>query len=88
MIKVLFFGRLSEIATQELGNCEIDFIPEKKGQLTLYELRQAITKNSITLAKELDKEGYLYAINQTICHSNQMINEGDEVAFMSPLSGG
>ena len=88
MIKVLFFGRLGEIAAQELGKNEVDFIPEKKGQLTVNELRHALTKNSTILAKELDKGAYLCAINHTVCHSNPMINEGDEVAFMSPLSGG
>lgn len=93
MITILFFGQLADIAQQELGQSEINFLLSKKNtSITLNELCIELSKKSDLLSAELNKIGNLYAINQTLCHANNMnksiVNAGDEVAFMSPLSGG
>jgi len=45
------------------------------------------TQNPL-LAKELAKPGNRIAVNKSIITANVMITDSDEVAFMSPLSGG
>lgn len=36
----------------------------------------------------LNDENVLIAVNQTICSKNTPINDGDEVAFFPPVTGG
>jgi len=55
MIKILFFGRLSDAA--QPMNCELP-------------------------------EGVSTAVNQMMTPRSATIKDGDEIAFMSPLSGG
>lgn len=91
MIHILFFGKLAEIAEQNIGNSELKFeLPDGKNSIILADLRKAITKNAPDLFEELNKTSNLCALNQELCQDNQnaAIKNGDEVAFMSPLSGG
>ena len=93
MVTILFFGQLADIAQQELGQSEISFLLAKENpNMTLKELRMELSKKSAILSAELNKTGNLCAINQTLCHADSMnesiINTGDKIAFMSPLSGG
>ncbi|MGH1426968.1 MAG: MoaD/ThiS family protein [Arenicella sp.] len=90
MIHILFFGQLADMATNELGKSEFDFtLPvQPPSNITLNELRRIISKDSTLLADELKKSSNLCAVNQRICHTDTLLNDGDEVAFMSPLSGG
>ena len=89
MIRILFFGKLAEIAESELGKSEFDHsLAEKHHPILLSELRTQLTQNAPLLREELDKSSNLSAVNQVIQHSDFEIVDGDEVAFMSPLSGG
>ena len=89
MITVLFFGQLAEIATRELGQSEITLqLPENTSKITLSTLRLELAKKSATLAKAVNKPSNLCSINQVINQEELMIKANDEVAFMSPLSGG
>jgi molybdopterin converting factor small subunit len=83
-IKVLFFGKLADIAQTELGSTELD-ISEKKD---INALIKHISTLSPKLHDELKKPANLTAVNQVIHKKSTKIQPGDEVAFMSPLSGG
>ena len=83
-IKVLFFGKLGEIAHAELGTAELSL----NGINDIHQLKQHIQSLSNTLFEELENPANLTAINQEICKTNSLVNANDEIAFMSPLSGG
>jgi len=89
MIKVLFFGQLADIAQRELGNSETSLsLTDDVTEITLSDLRLELGKKSTVLAEEINKPSNLCAINQVINKEDIMIKNSDEVAFMSPLSGG
>lgn len=89
MIKVLFFGQLADIAQRELGNSETSLsLTDDVTEITLSDLRLELGKKSTVLAEEINKSSNLCAINQVINKEDIMIKNSDEVAFMSPLSGG
>ena len=89
MIKVLFFGQLADIAQRELGNSETGLsLTDDVTEITLSDLRLELGKKSTVLAEEINKPSNLCAINQVINKEDIMIKNSDEVAFMSPLSGG
>ena len=89
MITVLFFGQLADIATHELGQSEITLtLPEDLAEITLDDLRLELGNKSAKLAEAVNKPSNLCAINQVLTNENVMIINNDEVAFMSPLSGG
>jgi len=89
MIKILFFGKLADIAIQELGESETSLkLSKHNSEITLQELTAEIGKKSTTLATEITKPSNRCAINQAFQNADVMIKDSDEVAFMSPLSGG
>ena len=71
MMNILFFGQLADIAQQELGQSEINWpLPNKDSQMTLAELRLELSKKSPLLSEQLNKNGNLCAVNQTLCHND------------------
>jgi len=91
MIHILFFGKLADIAEQSLGSSEISFDLTKGQQnISLPDLRDSLTEKAPSLVDELSKPSNLCAINQEMCVNltDTFVSDGDEVAFMSPLSGG
>lgn len=89
-IRVLFFGKLADIAQDVLGSTsiEIDETQSSNSLNTIAELAQHLAVLSPELGVEIKQTGNLHALNQSICKDDCEINIGDEVAFMSPLSGG
>ena len=81
MIKVLFFGSLSD-AAQPLS-CELP-----KDVNTVADLAFWLASNNPLLIHGLAAEGVRIAVNQTMTDKKALIKDGDEIAFMSPLSGG
>ena len=75
-VKVLLFGPLSEA----YGNSEI--IHEIKDSYTPETLLQ---KMGLT---DWKNKGLRCAINQKICGFDELISEGDEIVFLTPVSGG
>ena len=81
MIKILFFGRLSDAA--QPMSCELPIEVSTVGELS-----QWLGQRDETLNEALSAKGNRIALNQAICDENAVVKDGDEIAFMSPLSGG
>ena len=84
MTRVLFFGRLRDIAGH--GARDIDLSPELA---TVGDLRGWIGKDNALLAEALSPPTIRVSIDQVICvHDSASIEGAKEIAFMPPLSGG
>jgi len=81
MITVLFFGRLGD-ASESL-RIELPANVKDVDALTTW-----LSEQNPTLGIELEKAGNRIAVNKVIISENTLLNEGDEIAYMSPLSGG
>jgi len=90
MIHILFFGKLADIAEQVFGSSEFDYELTDQNTINVADLRDKLIKNTPAFAEELSRPSNLCAINQQMCAQSldTVVNDGDEVAFMSPLSGG
>jgi molybdopterin converting factor small subunit len=90
-VKVLFFGKLAEAANQRFGAHQVDkdhLIECPDSCSTVAELKQFLLQKQDALSLELNKANTVFAVNHQICQEDQAIQMHDEVAFMSPLSGG
>jgi len=81
MIEILFFGRLGD-ASESLHMELPEDVCNTEG------LTQWLSEQNAALGIELKKAGNRIAVNKTIVAENTSLKEGDEIAYMSPLSGG
>lgn len=81
MIEILFFGRLGD-ASETLHMELPQGISDTDG------LTKWLSAENVILGAELGKSGNRVAVNKTIISENTPLKEGDEIAYMSPLSGG
>lgn len=82
MIKVLFFARLRE----QLGCTELELAAADVADLT--GLRSRLLELHPSWCEFLQSEKILTAHNQTLVKGNVVVNDGDEVAFFPPVTGG
>ena len=78
---ILFFGRLGD-AAQNISAVKPDSVVDTDS------LVKWLSDKYEGLDQELAKAGNRIAVNKTIITHNTPLNDNDEVAFMSPLSGG
>jgi len=78
---ILFFGRLSD-AAQNISAAKPQSVVDTDS------LVKWLSDENAGLGGELAKAGNRIAVNKTIVTNNTPLNDNDEVAFMSPLSGG
>ena len=83
MLKVVFFARLRE----ELGESEMtfDWQPEL-GDLEM--LKSAIIARQPKAQTVFDGAKVLCAVNQVMVRAEHKVQDGDEVAFFPPVTGG
>ncbi|PSU26189.1 molybdopterin synthase sulfur carrier subunit [Photobacterium phosphoreum] len=81
MINVLFFAQIKELVG-------IDKIEVAAEFATADDLRQALLNRGDKWQLALESGKLLVAVNQTICHLDTVIKDGDEVAFFPPVTGG
>jgi molybdopterin synthase sulfur carrier subunit len=81
MIKIQFFASLRE----RLGCANINM--EYGGEQSVEALKlQLVDRGEQWQA--LSENDILCALNQTICQPETMVNDGDEIAFFPPVTGG
>ncbi|TDF41836.1 molybdopterin synthase sulfur carrier subunit [Alteromonadaceae bacterium M269] len=81
MIKVLFFAQLREVLN--CSNLTIESTPE-----TLGDLRQLLCEKGDTWDEWLGSDKALAAVNQTMADDDVKLNDGNDVAFFPPVTGG
>ncbi len=81
-MKILFFAALRE----RLG-CD-SYELETALPTDINTVRSALQQAFPAHAGELTTERALAAVNQTLTLDNATVNEGDEVAFFPPVTGG
>ncbi|EEO04235.1 TPA: molybdopterin synthase sulfur carrier subunit [Vibrio cholerae] len=81
MIKVLFFAQ-----TRELVEC--DSLVVEHAFATVEALRQHLARQPGKWDMALEPGKLLAAVNQSIVPFDTELNDGDEVAFFPPVTGG
>ena len=79
LIKLLFFGRLGDIAKDA---------PASIDATTPAEIRDILAAEFPALCRELHEPQVLVSVNQMIVSWNQPLADGSEVAFLPPVTGG
>jgi len=84
MLKVLFFARIRE----QLGRASLDV--EWRQQVSdLDALQQQLCLENGALWREvLGQDNIICAINQTVVDGDAILQDGDEIAFFPPVTGG
>lgn len=81
MVRVLFFGRLRDLA----GSAEIEIAGDCR---TLGELRTMLASDNPALGLALEHASTRVAVDHAFVERDAPIAEAREIAFMPPLSGG
>lgn len=81
MAEILFFGKLSDLS----DNLKAE-LPEDVS--TIADLVEWLSRQNEALGEGLKSAGTRYVLNQTMVDETAEIINSDEIAFMSPLSGG
>ena len=83
LINLLFFGRLGEFAK------DVSQSYECAGEsMTPLVIREKLTLESEALGQELSEPQVLVAVNKMIVKWDHIICDGDEIAFLPPVTGG
>ena len=82
MVKVLFFAQLRE----QLG-CD-EYKLDINSTVSLQWLRKQLAEQNSLWQACLQDGKLLMAINQELVDNTAMVNDGDEVAFFPPVTGG
>lgn len=80
MITILFFARLKD----DIGKAQIH-LEDSDGGKTIAQLQQTLIAQGMTA---LQDDSIRVAVNQNFCTPDTIIQAGDEVAFMPPVTGG
>ena len=83
MIRVLFFGKFSDMVDNPGG---LELPPE--GVATVADIVSRIASVDPVLHEEITRPQVLVAVNQDLVSRETAVNDGDEVAFLPPVTGG
>lgn len=82
MLKVVFFARLKE----QIGTDQISI--ELTQQTTVKEIKQALIALHPHWQTALSATNLLAAVNHDIVTEDAIVQQGDELAFFPPVTGG
>jgi len=82
VIRVLFFAQL-----REQLQCE-NLSLELPADLSVTGLREKLIELHPTWLEFLASDKLLFSVNQTLVKASHIIQDGDEVAFFPPVTGG
>ena len=82
MIKLLYFGRLGDLAQAAPQQIEAT------DNLTPSAVRNLLAQDFPSLGAELAQPQVLVSVNQTIVDWHQPLEDGVELAFLPPVTGG
>lgn len=83
MLKIVFFAQ-----TRELTDCDSIDISFDSTLSQLENIRQLLANKGDKWDLALQRDKLLVAVNQTMSPWDTVINDGDEVAFFPPVTGG
>lgn len=83
MIKVLFFARLRE--TLGVADLQLETSPQLH---TIADLIQLLSERDTSFAEALASPQIVCACNHEVVQRHAPINDGDEIAFYPPVTGG
>jgi len=86
-LNILFFGELADAAKYCFGGENISFDFDDKTN-SLDQLEATLGSQHQALADIFSRKDHLRSVNQALTHTDMPLSDGDEVAFMSPFSGG
>ncbi|MEE3650168.1 MULTISPECIES: molybdopterin synthase sulfur carrier subunit [unclassified Brenneria] len=81
MINVLFFAQVRELT-------DTDSLTLPAEYATVEELRQSLCRRGARWALALESGKLLAAVNQSLVEMRHPLQDGDEVAFFPPVTGG
>ncbi len=84
MIKVLFFARIREQLGLDQLQVEVSEHTDTLGKLTQY----LAAEKGAPWGEVLMADNVVKAINQDVAEDGQGLDNGDEVAFFPPVTGG
>ena len=84
MIRLVFLGKFGEVAPAELADIALP-----GGVHTLHDLKDWVMHQQPLLGQAMAATRTRLIVNQCVVHDlSQTIADGDEVAFLPPMSGG
>jgi molybdopterin converting factor small subunit len=84
MIHLIFLGKFGDVAPGDLGAIAL---PE--GVRSLNELRNWLARREPLLGQAMAATPARLIVNQCVVHDlSQLVADGDEIAFLPPMSGG
>jgi molybdopterin converting factor small subunit len=84
MVRLIFLGKFGDAAPADLG--EITLPGEVK---TLSDLKAWVMRRAPLLGRAMAATHARMVLNQTVAHDmSAIIRDGDEIAFLPPMSGG
>lgn len=84
MVRVLFFARVRE--SLDCASLELDWSPALADLDSLQE--QLCQRGGPQWREVLEEDNMIRAVNQVVAQGDQVVNDGDEVAFYPPVTGG
>ena len=81
MIQIKFFASLRE----RLGTSSLNL--QYAGENTVADIEQELVERGEEW-RFLEERDVLCAVNQTLCGKDAKVNDGDEIAFFPPVTGG
>jgi len=82
VVTILFFAQLREQLGCEKTQAEI------KLPISVSELREVLVNKHPDWKQSLGNEKLLFSVNKVLVKAPHLVNNGDEVAFFPPVTGG